>query len=245
MELEIPAGIDAIRHLAEPPSVSKGGAIMQRKKYTNGAVQIEGRELEGCRLSEVDDGPTGASAKLPDMAYVILGHVGMHPEGIHGYQLGRLLSRSAHRIPSLRLGQLYRVLRRLERAGLVDCHVESESSRLRYRFAISSRGNACLQKWLSHIPAGTGITCQQLLYRLRFAGRMPGTALLRLVDEAATECATNLEDLSRRGSSAREVAGPYEAALKARLATDRCWLEEVRRMLEKTVSESAKASAAL
>ena len=212
----------------------------------NGVVRMMDT-VETEREGATHDNTREETARLPDIAYVILGHVGVHADGIHGYQLGRLLSRSALRLPALRLGQLYRVLRRLERAHLVDCHVEAESARLRYRFAITPRGEACLQEWLGHIPRGSAATCQQLLYRLRFANRLPGTVLLRLVDEAVHECRSSLEEMSQRSAAPRDEhndrPGPYEASLKARLATDLCWLEEVRRVVQRSVADSAKVRA--
>ena len=187
----------------------------------------------------------GSGGRLPDIAHVILGHVGTSPQGIHGYQLGRLLARPGLRLPSLRLGQLYRLLRRLERASLVMCHVESESARLRYRFTITPQGETQLQDWLMSLRGTSGSICQQLLYRLRFAERLPVAALVRLIDDAMEECGAALEEIGKATSAARErgqeVNPTYEHALKTRLATDRCWLEEIRRLLQRTPADAAKA----
>jgi DNA-binding PadR family transcriptional regulator len=183
----------------------------------------------------------GGGSRLPDIAYVILGHVATSPEGIHGYQLGRLLARPGLRLPSLRLGQLYRLLRRLERAGLVLCHVESESARLRYRFTITPQGERHLEEWLVSLRGSSGSICQQLLYRLRFADRLPVTALLRVIDDAMTECGNALEEIGKATSASRDrraVNATYEHALKTRLATDRCWLEEVRRLVQRGAADA-------
>ncbi len=181
----------------------------------------------------------GGGGRLPDIASVILGHVGTNAEGIHGYQLGRLLARPGLRLPSLRLGQLYRLLRRLERAGLVMCHVESESARLRYRFTITPQGERHLEEWLVSLRGSSGSICQQLLYRLRFADRLPVPALLRLIDDAMEECGNALEEIGKAaaGRDRRAVNPTYEHALKTRLATDRCWLEEIRRLVQRGEAE--------
>lgn len=189
------------------------------------------------------DNGTGPG-RLPDLAHVILGHVGMHPEGVHGYQLGRILSGLLPGVPPLPLGQVYRVLRRLQRAGLVNCRVEADSSRLRYRFTITCRGEACLREWLTKLPLGTGATCQHLLERLQFAERVPGIALLRMVDEAIRECGDEVEVPDRPPNGGRTFLNPYQMALKARLAADRRWLEEVRRILEGQVVDCVKAAGA-
>jgi hypothetical protein len=144
----------------------------------------------------------------------------------------------------MRLGQLYRILRRLEAAALVVCHVESESLRLRYRFAITPRGARVLQTWLTTLPQGTGAVCEQVLYRLRFAERLSPSALLDLVNTAAEESRLALERCggSGRRSHDRDGAGghPYDAALKERLAMDRCWLEEVRGLVERSATGLTK-----
>ena len=176
---------------------------------------------------------TSAAADLRDFTYVILGHVAAYPNGVHGYSLGRSLSRWPLRWASLRLGQLYRALRSLERAGLVDGHVESSSSRLRYRHVITALGRARLQEWLTHLPRETGVPCEQLLHRLRFADRIPGREVLRLIDETMTECNSNAEAIGRnRTGPIRDAGTSYEVALGARLAADQWWLKEIRRLLE-------------
>jgi DNA-binding PadR family transcriptional regulator len=173
-------------------------------------------------------------ARLPDVAYTILGYVSMYPDGVHGYELGRALSRASIRAPSLRLGQLYRLLRRLERAELVSCRVEADTARLRYRFSITSHGETCFQRWLANIPKDAAGTCDALLERLRFAERMPSAVLVRLVDETAAECRSQMEQVSKQAASAEDGSKGrlYAMALKARLADDRCWLEEVRRLAQ-------------
>lgn len=229
---------------------------MTTKRRTNGVLfQLDGPppallgERSASHRHAGVSNTVSSDGCFPDIAHVILGHVTMTPNGIHGYQLGRQLSRSAPELPPMRLGQLYRILRRLERAALVVCHVESESSRLRYRFTVTPRGESVLQEWLTTLPRDTGAVCQQLLYRLRFAERFSGTALLRLVDDAAEESRLALERVGESVSKNRDRGGegghPYDQALKARLAMDRCWLEEVRGLVERSVARSAKASAAV
>jgi DNA-binding PadR family transcriptional regulator len=182
------------------------------------------------------------AGRLPDAAFVVLGYIGRYPNGVHGYQLGRALSCPPLRVASMQLGQLYRVLQRLEKAGFVQRHVETESSRLRYRFTVTGEGAHAFERWLSAIPKDTGQACEQLLDRLRFADRVPAETVLRLIDSAARQCQKGIEELAAHAGG-REAAGPYAMALKARLADGRCWLEEVRRLVQETVREAeAKAS---
>jgi DNA-binding PadR family transcriptional regulator len=186
-------------------------------------------------------------AALPEVAYLILGYVAMHPEGVHGYQLGRTLSRPPLRVPSLRLGHLYRLLRRLEQAGLVACTVEAETTRLRYRFSITPDGEATFREWWLHPPRSGGLTRDHVLERLRFADRLPSRDVLRLIDGAVRACESESEAMARHGRAGEEScdalpeigARIYLMARKARLADDRCWLEEVRRLVERGAGESA------
>jgi DNA-binding PadR family transcriptional regulator len=174
---------------------------------------------------------TTSSEQLSQVAYVILGYVGMHPEGVHGYRLGRALSRSPLGLPSLRLGQLYRVLHQLERSGCLESHVEASGSRpARYRFTVTPAGRSTFSRWLMSIPEGAGPIRDQLLDRLRFADRLPESALQRLLAEAVRECEAALEKLRHRprgGGATDDTSRLHSMAVEARLAAERRWLDEI------------------
>ena len=186
---------------------------------------------------------TRTTVELPDVAYTVLGYVGMYVGGVHGWELGRRLSRAIHGEPTLGMGRLYRVLRQLERAELVRCRVEPSASRLRYLFTMTAHGESCFGRWLKHIPRGTPAPCQQLLDRLRFAEQLPQNVLLRLLDEAAHECQREIEGLGQPEPSTRDTGKDtrrqlHASALKARMADDRCWLEEVRRLVQRSLADT-------
>jgi len=173
-------------------------------------------------------------ARLPDIAYGVLGHIRLHHDGIHGYRLSKLLSASPSRQPALPLGQLYRLLRRLENGGLVTSRVETRSARLRYRFTITPEGERRLEEWLRCCPSWSATLCQQLLHRLQFADRLPEGVMQRLVDEATRECQRHMDALRREslpGVENRWRSPRYETAIRARLETDLRWLDDVRRMM--------------
>jgi DNA-binding PadR family transcriptional regulator len=182
----------------------------------------------------------GSDARLPEVAYIVLGHIGRAPQGVHGYQLGRNLVHAYDGLGSVRLGQLYHLLRRLERAGLVSGRVEADSPRLRYRFTITPEGESCFRQWLRSLPRGSRAIADELLLRLQFADRLPGGALLTLIDEAVHACENDLEELkaSAHGVGTGEPQGVYAMALEARLTADRRWLEDVRRLAEQSLTES-------
>jgi len=218
---------------------------MTTKKPNRGVLlhlkEQQPRQSEG-RMSEDRAPAKGKQDVLPEVAHVILGYVAMYPDGVHGYRLGRMLSEPPLRVPSLRLGHLYRVLRRLQRAGLVACTVEAQSSRLRYRFSITPAGETAFRAWLLSVPSGSGLTRDHVLERLRFADRVPSCDVLRLIDEAARACESELAEMTHQASPDEQASREeqpavrthiYLMARKARLADDRCWLEEVRRLVER------------
>jgi DNA-binding PadR family transcriptional regulator len=218
---------------------------MTTKKLNKGVLihlkEPQPRQTDN-QVSEDSEPATGKKDALPDVAHVILGYVAMYPDGVHGYRLGRTLSEPPLRVPSLRLGHLYRVLRRLQRARLVACTVEAQSSRLRYRFSITPAGETAFRSWLVSVPRGSGLTRDHVLERLRFADRVTSRDVLRLIDEAVRACESELADVTQQASSGEEAsdgvqpqvsARIYLMARKARLADDRCWLEEVRRLVER------------
>jgi DNA-binding PadR family transcriptional regulator len=174
--------------------------------------------------------------RLPDLAFMILGYVAMHPDGVHGYQLGRALSCSPVGLPSLRLGQVYRVLHHLEHLGLLGGRVEVGTSRpSRYRFTVTARGAAAFGDWLTAVPRGPLPLRDQVLNRLRFAARLPRGVLAGFLREAIDECEAELDDLARAGDGVSEprIGGRpvLSLAVKMRLAADRGWLTEAARLL--------------
>jgi DNA-binding PadR family transcriptional regulator len=177
-----------------------------------------------------------ANRALPEVAYLILGHVGAHPE-VHGYRLGRLLSTSPLGLPSLHLGQVYRILHDLAARGLVRSRIETDRSRpARQLFMITRAGEATFRRWLAGPARGSTPIRDQLLQRLRFGDLIPPAALRRLLRDAVRECDA---DLAHLRSAARHHDGSngngttlLSIALEQRLAADRSWLAEAARFVD-------------
>jgi DNA-binding PadR family transcriptional regulator len=180
--------------------------------------------------------PHCAGAQLPEHAYVILGYVALHTDGVHGYQIGRLLLRSPLGLPLLGLGQLYRVLHQLEGVGFITGTIEiNGAARARYRFTMTRKGGTAFRQWLVGGSRGAAPVRDQLLNRLRFAEQVPQPALRRLVAEAVKECEGELGDLKReRSVQATDgfVTPLHSLALQARLVAYQRWLAEVGDLLE-------------
>lgn len=177
-----------------------------------------------------------AAAQLPEHAYVILGYVGMHAEGVHGYQIGRLLLNSPLGLPLLGLGQLYRVLHQLEGAGFITGTLEvNGAARARYRFSMTRKGGTAFGQWLNGGSRGAAPVRDQLLNRLRFEDQVPRTVLRRLITEAMKECDGELADLKRERraqATAGVVTSLHSLALQERLTAYQRWLGEVGKLLE-------------
>jgi len=188
--------------------------------------------------------PRCTAAQLPEHAYVILGYVGLHPEGVHGYQIGRLLLGSPLGLPLLGLGQLYRVLHQLEAVGFVTGTIEvNGAARARYRFTLTRKGGTAFRQWLAGGSRGAAPIRDQLLNRLRFADQVPPPTLRRLVAEALKECEGELGDLEReRKAQATDgfVTSLHSLALQARLVAYQRWLSEVGELLESRPTAGAR-----
>jgi DNA-binding PadR family transcriptional regulator len=173
--------------------------------------------------------PHRALRPLSDAAYLVLGYVAMHADGVHGYRLGAMVSRSPLALPWLRLGQLYRILGELAARGLLEKRVEIGTSRpARVLFTASVAGRAAFRRWLASPARGGTPVREQLLHRLRFAELIPEATLRRMIRDAAQECEIELRELEAAAS--RPLGGGATAlivaALGRRLAADRSWLAE-------------------
>jgi DNA-binding PadR family transcriptional regulator len=179
--------------------------------------------------------------QFTDDGLLLLGYIGMCPEGIHGYQLHKMLSQDVLELPSLPLGRLYRVLRRLENGGLVASQVEADGGRLRYLFNVTPEGESYFREWLTASPTGADAVGSHVLQRLRFASLLSENELSRLFDDAETACRANLESLHRRaaseGGSVAEASQVYASAQQERLEDELRWLEKVRTLALREAAE--------
>jgi DNA-binding PadR family transcriptional regulator len=174
-----------------------------------------------------------ASRSLSDTAFVVLGYVGTRSSGVHGYELHRHLSSSVHRIASLRLSHMYRLLHQLERVGFVTRSIDAASSRLRHPYATTRAGRAAFSDWLLSAPQDVDPLRDPLVDRLRFADRLPRPSLLHLLDNAAHRCRVELDALGRLGAAA-EAPGDAEAeADSVYVVALREHLERQARLIEK------------
>jgi DNA-binding PadR family transcriptional regulator len=174
---------------------------------------------------------------LPDLAYLVLGYVGLHPDGVHGYRLGRRLGGTPLGLPSVRLGQVYRLLHALGRRGWLAKRLETGAARPpRWLFTATRAGATVFGRWLAGPPRGGAPVREQLLLRLRFSDQLPDAALRRLVRDAMRECVAEQRELHAALRAAAGVPAGAQAlvslALEKRLAADRSWLAEMTRLVD-------------
>jgi DNA-binding PadR family transcriptional regulator len=180
----------------------------------------------------------GGTVRLREFSYVILGYVEMYGEGVHGYRLGRALSQSPLGLSPLRLGQVYRALRGLERASLLRSQFEPGGARpARHRYSVTREGAEAFLGWVTHLGQGAGSVRERLLNRLRFVDRLPPATIRALLAEAAGACDAELRTIQRRAARGRRsdggAAGLHTLLLQARIAADRHWLDEVAGVIER------------
>lgn len=181
--------------------------------------------------------------RLPDVSFYILGLVAEYPDGIHGYGLMRAGTSALFPGQSFGLAQLYRRLERLHGRGFLHREVEASGPRLRYRFSITPRGLTVLERWL----ASPAMTAEGVMARLRFAHRLPRTAvreMLQAAERRTTEALTAFRNSAEYQQRAQAGDGLWIRAVEARLDAERQWLEAVITCVSAPTSDLGAAGAA-
>lgn len=82
------------------------------------------------------------------VSLVLLSVLGRAEEPTYGYQIIKQIERSTDRVPMMKQGALYPVLRSLERSGLLESTVEpSISGPPRRYYTITDLGRRTLEQW--------------------------------------------------------------------------------------------------
>lgn len=181
--------------------------------------------------------------------YAILGLVGWHDEGIHGYaakaKLDALLGEAA-----FATGRVYQILARLEGWGLVEATEVPRAGRPTRRvFRITPRGRRRLDAWLRRRP---GATSGELSVRLVFLAEARREEVITLLAARREACHTRLVRLAaRRTSLGDDGPGSLAARLlvaraEVRVRGDLAWLglveETMRATPENDLREARRAS---
>src|SRR5262245_63470033 len=159
----------------------------------------------------------------------------------HGYQLVNRVTAQLGPFWHPNIGQVYQLLRDLERQGMVVRHDESRGTRARRLFRITSRGERALSTWLARRPGWPPPLREEIFVRFLAARRHGADALLAQVDRQEEEYRRYLAVIQEEGdrtatSVTRRLA--HEAALghvEARLR----WLARCRVVLGDAVAVPA------
>jgi PadR family transcriptional regulator PadR len=82
-------------------------------------------------------------------ALVLLGLLDKALEPMYGYQIAKMIESANDKVPMMKQGALYPVLRSLENSGLLESRVDpSVSGPPRRYYAITTTGRETLQNWM-------------------------------------------------------------------------------------------------
>ncbi len=82
-------------------------------------------------------------------ALVLLGLLDKAPEPMYGYQIAKTMESANDKVPMMKQGALYPVLRSLENSGLLESRVDpSISGPPRRYYTITTAGRETLQNWM-------------------------------------------------------------------------------------------------
>jgi len=82
-------------------------------------------------------------------ALVLLGVLGQTEEPMYGYQIAKIIETDREKVPMMKQGALYPVLRSLENSGLLESRVDpSVSGPPRRYYRITTSGQETLESWI-------------------------------------------------------------------------------------------------
>ena len=151
----------------------------------------------------------------------------------HGYQLMKLFSARLGAVWHPNIGQIYQLLRDLERRRMIVRRDEPPGCRQRRHFSLTPRGERALRAWLGRRPGWPAPLRDEILVRLLAAERHGTAAVQAQVDRQEEEYRRYLalvqeQETRDEASMTRRLA--HEAALAHAEANLR-WLARCRQML--------------
>lgn len=112
--------------------------------------------------------------------FALLGMLTLQP--MSGYDIRKNVDASIAHFWNESYGQIYPMLKRLEREGLVTRKTDRNTPRNRQVYAITAKGRAALGRWLAE-PAGRELVRNELLLKLFFARNASLAEPLRHLEE--------------------------------------------------------------
>lgn len=151
----------------------------------------------------------------------------------HGYQLVKRFSARLGPLWHPNVGQVYQVLRELERRRLIARRDEPHGTRARRHFRLAPRGERALRAWLARRPGWPAPIRDEIFVRFLAAERHGADAVRAQVDRQEEEYRRYLalvHEQATRGDDSMTRRLAHEAALAHAEANLR-WLARCREML--------------
>ena len=134
----------------------------------------------------------------------------------HGYQLMKLFSARLGALWHPNIGQIYQLLRDLERRRLIARRDEPHGTRRRRHFRLTARGERALHAWLARRPGWPAPIRDEILVRFLAAERHGAAAVQAQVDRQEEEYRRYLalvQEQATRGDASMTRRLAHEAAL--------------------------------
>jgi DNA-binding PadR family transcriptional regulator len=161
--------------------------------------------------------------------YLLLGLLMLSPS--HGYDLHQQIERDLRYVWRLSLSQVYNVLNRLEKRGMIEGEIfEQEEKPDRKRFQITPQGERHFRTWLD-TPIGASVHAVRIAFlsKLYFAAHMPEVDMAALWDEQYAVLEAGLHRFEKRlidASDAHPIVGHSLRLRVMQLQTLLDWLRE-------------------
>ncbi len=163
---------------------------------------------------------------------------------MHGYQLSRELGESLGGFWRVSYGTLYPTLRRLEREGAVEAHVDAEARRRRKTtYHITEKGEKLFFELLQESPHDNSTEDTRFRVRLAFFRYLPPETRIRLLERRRAALEDRLSTIEDSLRTTRERVDTYTLALiqhgQAATESDIAWVDGLIRA-ERTSGESIR-----
>jgi PadR family transcriptional regulator AphA len=121
-------------------------------------------------------------------------------QSMHGYDLHRQLRANLREVWRISLSQVYNILKRLEKEGLVSAEFQlQEKHPARACFSLTENGRAVFNEWLlAPTPGSAHALRVEFLTRMYFAGLTSESLPLRLVQEQVATSRRDIQRLQKR-----------------------------------------------
>lgn len=158
-------------------------------------------------------------------AYLLLGLLALAPS--HGYDLHRQIERDLRYVWRLSLSQVYSVLSRLEKRGLIEGEIMEQDERPdRKRFRLTPAGEDHFKSWFG-TPLGASVHAVRIAFlsKLYFAQQLPDLNIEALWEDQRAAIEAGLARMERRQAAARDAHPILEHSLRLRAMQLRTLLE--------------------